>query len=129
MANGQGIIDEDALNIFTDGSSFPLKKRASGVGIVFVWVNDHGDEETDHYAPPGWSSATIDEVEIKAVSVGLDEARRMFGDLSRFKRVLVFSDSRYVVDSFTKAMNVWPKRRWLGANGMPVANIDLPDYP
>ena len=125
MANGLGIIDEDALNIFTDGSSFPLKKRASGVGIRFVWVNERGDEETNDYAPPGWSSATIDEVEIKAVTVGLVEAQRMFSELTRFRRILVFSDSRYVVDNFKKAMNVWPKRRWRGANGMPVENIEL----
>jgi ribonuclease HI len=125
MANGLGIIDEDALNIFTDGSSFPLKKRASGVGIRFVWVNDCGDEETDDYAPPGWASATIDEVEIKAVTVGLVQAQRMFGDLAQFKKIHVFSDSRYIVDNFVRAMNVWPNRGWRGANGMPVENINL----
>lgn len=122
---GKGIIDEEALNIFTDGSSFPLKKRAAGVGIRFVWVNENGDEETDDYAPAGWSSATIDEVELKAVAVALKDAQRMFPELSRFSRILVFSDSLYVVDNFSKAMNVWPKRAWRGANGMPVENIDL----
>lgn len=125
MDNGRGIIDEDALNIFTDGSSFPLEKRAAGVGIRFVWVNAQGDEQTDDYAPPGWSSATSDEMEIRAVTDGLIEAKRFFRDLARFERILVFSDSRYVVDNFSKAMNVWPKRRWRGSNEMPVANIDL----
>lgn len=123
--SGQGIIDEEALNIFTDGSSFPLKKRAAGIGMRFVWVNDQGNEEVDDYAPPGWSSATIDEVELKAVAVALKEARRMFPELRIFKRVLVFSDSRYVVDNFSKATNIWPKRAWRGANGKPVENIDL----
>ena len=125
MAKGLGIIDEDALNIFTDGSSYPLKKRASGVGIRFVWVNDGGHEETDDYAPLGWSSATSDEVEIKAVTLGLIEARRLFGEFVQFKRILVFSDSQYVVDNFSKAVNVWPKKRWCGASGMPVENIEL----
>ncbi len=125
MANGRGIIDEEALNIFTDGSSYPLKQRAAGIGIRYVWVNSTGDEETDDYAPPGWSSATIDEVEIKAVTAGLIEAKRMFGNLVKFKRILVFSDSRYVVNNFIKAMNIWPKTRWRGANGMPVSNIEL----
>jgi ribonuclease HI len=54
MANGQGIIDEYALNIFTDGSSYPNKKRAAGVGVRFVWVNDTGEEETEDYTPVGW---------------------------------------------------------------------------
>ena len=67
MAKGLGIIDEEALNIFTDGSSFPLLKRAAGVGIHMVWVNDKGHEETEDYAPPGWEEATIDEMEIMAI--------------------------------------------------------------
>lgn len=123
--SGKGIPDEEALNIYTDGSSFPLQKRASGVGVRFVWVNENGDEVTDDYAPPGYSKATIDEVEIKAITLGLLEAQRMFVDLSTFKRVLVFSDSRYVVDNFSKAMNVWPQKAWRGSNGMPVSNIEL----
>ena len=103
MPKGLGIIDEEALNVFTDGSSYPQKKRASGVGVRLVWVNEHGEEETEDYAPPGWSSATIDEVEIKAVSIGLAEAHRLFGDLGRFSKILVFSDSRYVVENFSRA--------------------------
>lgn len=125
MRHGFGIIDEESLNIFTDGSSYPNKKRAAGIGMRFVWVNDLGNEETEDYAPPGWKSATVDEMEIKACSVAISEAKRIFQDLKRFKRVLIFSDSRYVVDSYFKAMNIWSKSRWLGFNKMPVSNIDL----
>lgn len=125
MTKGLGIIDEDALNIFTDGSSFPHKKRVAGIGMRFVWVDENGDEEFEDYSPPGWQSATIDEMEIVAVSVALSEARRIFGDLTRFKRILVYSDSRYVVDNFTTAMNIWPKTKWRKTNGMPAENIDL----
>ncbi len=125
MADGLGIIDEDSLNIFTDGSSFPNKKRAAGVGVWFVWVNDDGHEETHGYAPPGWEKATIDEMEIMACSVALQEAHFVFPDMSRFKKILIFSDSRYVVDNFFNAINIWPNRKWLKVNKMPVANIDL----
>lgn len=125
MTSGLGIIDEDALNIFTDGSSYPHKQRAAGVGVCLVWVNEAGDEEFDEYAPPGWQKATIDEMEIEACTVGLQEANRFLKAKNQFKRVLVFSDSRYVVDNYFKAMNIWPKTRWMGANGMPVENIDL----
>jgi ribonuclease HI len=125
LGTGLGIIDEDALNVFTDGSSFPNKKRAAGVGVHFVWVNESGNEETEDYAPPGWQSATIDEMEIQACIVAIYEANRMFCDMKRFKRILIFSDSNYVVNNYFKAMNIWPNRRWLGSNNMPVANIDL----
>ncbi len=38
------MLDDNALNIYTDGSSFS-GPRAGGIGIVFVIVNDAGDEE------------------------------------------------------------------------------------
>jgi len=125
LASGLGIIDEYALNIFTDGSSNPKTKRASGVGVCLVWVNESGDAESEEYAPPGWKNATIDEMEIEACTVGLQEAKRFLKEKNHFKRVLIFSDSRYVVDNFFKAMYIWPSKRWLGANGMPVENLNL----
>lgn len=125
MTSGRGIIDEYALNIFTDGSSYPNRQRAAGVGVRFVWVNDSGDEEVEDYAPIGWRKATIDEMEIEACTVGLKEATRLFPDMKHFRRVLIFSDSIYVIDNFVRAMNVWPKRAWRGANGVPVENIDI----
>jgi ribonuclease HI len=120
-----GIHDEEALNIYTDGSSFPNRKRAAGVGVVLMWVDAAGDAQTSEHAPTGYQSATIDEMEIQACTVGLQEARKLFPDLRRFKKIVLFSDSQYVTDNFVKAMNVWPQRGWRGANGTPVANIDL----
>lgn len=125
MTSGLGIPDEEALNIYTDGSSYPHKKRAAGVGVRFVWVNDRGDEEKEDYAPIGWQKGTSDEMEIEACTVALKEARRRFKNLNQFRRILIFSDSQYVKGSFVKAMKVWPMRAWRGANGRPVENIDL----
>ena len=71
------------------------------------------------------TNATIDEMEIEACTVGLQEAKRFLKEKNHFNRVLIFSDSRYVVDNFFKAMHIWPKKRWLGVNGMPVENINL----
>jgi ribonuclease HI len=124
VANGLGIPDEYALNIYTDGSSYPNKQRAAGVGISFVWMNDAGDPVTAEYAPVGWQKATVDEMEIEACTVGLKEARRLFKDMSRFRRVLIFSDSMYVTGNFVRAMNVWPNRAWRGANGNTVENFE-----
>ena len=125
MASGLGIIDEYALNVFTDGSSYQKKQRAAGVGICLVWVNESGNEEFEEYAPIGWQKATIDEMEIEACTVGLQEANRILNDRNQFRRVLIFSDSKYVVDNYFSAMHIWPKKRWLGTSGMPVENIEL----
>ena len=101
MISGLGIPDEDALNIYTDGSSFPHRRRAAGVGIRFVWINEEGNEEIEDYAPAGWQSSTSDEMELMACIVALKETRKLFNDMRRFKRVLIFSDSMYVTGSFS----------------------------
>ena len=124
MTSGLGIIDEYALNVFTDGSSYPKKQRAAGVGVCLVWVNESGHEEFEEYSPPGWQNATIDEMEIEACIVGLKEANKFLKDKVHFQRVLIFTDSIYVYDNFSRAMYIWPTRKWLGSNGMPVENID-----
>ena len=120
-----GIPVEDSLNIYTDGSSFPGKKRAAGVGVHIVWMDDTGAEVTHDYAPTGWRSATIDEMEIEACTVGLTEAIELFPDMSRFRRIFIFSDSMYVTDNFVRATNIWPQQGWKGTRGVPVENIEL----
>lgn len=125
MISGLGIIDENALNIFTDGSSYPKKQRTAGVGGCLVWVNEAGDEEYKEYSPPGWQKATIDEMEIEACTVGLQEANRFLKEKDHFTRVIIYSDSSYVIYNFFKAMHIWPNKKWLGVNGMPVENIEL----
>ncbi len=97
-----------------------------GRGVVrVVWVNEAGSEEVSDHAPTGWQNATVDEMEIEACIVGLQEASRLFPDMSKFRRVLIFSDSIYVTSNFVNATRVWPKRAWRGATGIPVENIDL----
>lgn len=122
---GAGIIDEYSLNIFTDGSSYPDKSRAAGVGVRLVWVSEEGNEVVADYFPPGWQKATIDEMEIKACTVGLQEAQATFSDFDRFKKIIIYTDSRYVESNYFKAMNIWPKTKWQLSNGMPAANINL----
>src|SRR5688572_28953974 len=99
MGMGLGIIDEEALNIFVDGSCFPDQKRVAGVGVVLVWVDSKGDPILHEYCPPGWQRATINEMEIEACVTGLREASFKFGDLSFFKQIVLFTDSMYVRDN------------------------------
>lgn len=120
-----GIPFEDSLNIYTDGSSYPGKQRAAGVGVRLVWIDETGAEKTHDYAPTGWQSATIDEMEIEACTVGLTEALQLFPDLSRFRKAFIFTDSLYVKDNFARAMNIWPQQGWKGSRGVRVENVDL----
>ena len=66
--------DEDALNIYTDRSSFS-GPRVGGIGIVFVIINDAGGEEVvNEFVYPGYRQATNNEMELEACIKGLEEA-------------------------------------------------------
>jgi len=67
------MIDEDALNIYTDGSSLPNPRRG-GIGVRFVYVNSNGDEEIDDFEYSGYKGGTNNEMELLAVITGLNEA-------------------------------------------------------
>jgi ribonuclease HI len=102
---------EDALNIYSDGSSY-AGPRAGGIGIIFVIVNDTGDAEIiNEFEYPGYRQANNQEMELEACIKGLDEALND-SNLQRYEKIEIFTDSRYVSDNYKRAMFEWPKTRW-----------------
>lgn len=118
-------LDETALNIYTDGSCRPSPRRG-GIGFLFITVDDDGHEQFLEQCPPGWRSATNNQMELQAVIDALSFAldRHTPFDLSRFTKIVVHTDSMYVESNFPKAKFEWPKRRWRTREGPPVANTD-----
>lgn len=119
-------IDETAINIFTDGSSYSHPRRG-GVGIVYVTVGADGHEVTEEYCPAGYSSATNNQMEIQACVEALEYLSKGYCpiDVDGFRKAVIFSDSMYVVDNVYNARFVWPRQRWTTVGGAPVANAQL----
>lgn len=121
------ILDDDALTIYVDGSHKPAPRRG-GIGIRFVWVNDLGNEEFVDESLPATMGATNNQMELEAPSVALELADR--GRLpvppSRFKRIVIRSDSQYVCENVDNAKFVWPKNKWSTRTGAAVQNV--PDW-
>lgn len=117
------MLDEKALNIYTDGSSFSSPRRG-GIGMRFVLVDELGCEQAEDWSPPGYKCATNNQMELKACIVALNEARRR-GLAHGLHKIVVHSDSMYVCDNYQKAMFEWPKSRWLRRTGAPVLNAEL----
>jgi len=62
-------------------------------------------------------------MELQSCILGLKEATKL--DLPpNVTRVVIQSDSSYVVDNYKKAMFEWPNTRWLTRSGRPVLNVD-----
>ena len=114
---------ENALNIYTDGSSFS-SPRTGGIGIRFILIDGTGNEQVYDSCHPGYQGATNNQMELKACLIALDEARRR-GLCKGTERIVIHTDSMYVCDNVTKAIFEWPKTRWHTRSRTPVLNTDL----
>ncbi len=99
--------------IYSDGCCLSNPGGAGGYGVVLMY-KEHKKELSC-----GYTSTTNNRMELLGVIAGLEA-------LNRLCSVVVYSDSKYVVDSMAKkwAMN-WRSNRWLKSNGSMASNIDL----
>ncbi len=117
------MVYENALNIYTDGSSLPHPRRG-GIGIRYVTIDASGHEVTQDETLPGYKDATNNEMELMACIKAL-EGTREHEKIDFVERVYIFTDSMYVRDNLKRAMYDWPRQRWLNRDGRPVENAGL----
>ncbi len=115
--------DENALNIYTDGSMLPGPRRG-GAGLLFIAVDGQGNEEQREEILPGFAGATQNQMELEAVIQGLKMAtgRHPPFDLSRYGKIVIKTDATYVAENFGTAVSVWSKNGWTTKQGKPVDN-------
>ena len=117
------MLAENALHIYTDGSSLPSPRRG-GIGILFLLIDSQGREEITDARHAGYEGATNNQMELEACIEALEEARDR-GLATSASKIVVHADSQYVVENWKQAMFVWPKQRWTTKEGRPVLNVDL----
>jgi ribonuclease HI len=115
--------EEDALNIYTDGSMLPGPRRG-GAGIVFIAVDSGGQDEHREQLLPGFAGATQNQMELEAPIQGLKMAtgRHPPFDPSRYRKIVIKTDATYVAENFGIAVSVWSKNGWKTKSGKPVDN-------
>jgi ribonuclease HI len=119
-------IVENAINIFTDGSSFS-GPRKGGMGILFVVINDEGHEETFEHVLQGHKGANNQQMELQACVEAFDYLLSRYSSisLSEYRKVIVNTDSMYVKENFNRAKYEWPKSKWMTRDGTPAANAEI----
>jgi len=118
------MMQENALNIYTDGSSFS-SPRAGGIGIRFICVDCTGVEIlAKDFELPGYKGATNNQMELLACITALDEAI-LLTELKRVVKIIIYTDSLYVKDNYLRALFNWPKTQWRNQYGKPILNADL----
>jgi ribonuclease HI len=116
-------LDENAINIFTDGSMYS-NPRVGGMGIRFVVVGDDGHEQTFDYQPIGSRGATNQQMELLACIEALNvlTSRHAPIEIRGYSKIIINTDSRYVVDNFDNAKYRWRQSGWLTRDRAPVLN-------
>ncbi len=117
------IIDENAINIYTDGSSYSGPRRG-GMGIVYVTVDEEGHPVVEEHQPLGHRGATNNQMELQACIEALDHLMRGRTqiDLGRFRKIVIRTDSMYVSENHKIALFQWSANRWRTRDGRPVDN-------
>ena len=118
--------DDNALIIYTDGSSLP-KPRRGGFAYRFVWVSDAGKDEIRDFNESGFTGATNNEMELKACIEALKRASSPRSPVPReaYFKIVLYTDSMYVLDGIGSAEFSWQTSGWLTREGEPVRNPDL----
>jgi len=124
FAGGYSIVAfrQGVLYLYTDGSCFG-SPRKGGFGVRIIYVDEQGAEQVQDLQYTGYVGATIGKMEIMACAVGLEEAMER-GLTNGKTRIIIRTDSMYVVDNLPKAKYDWPKRRWHRRGGAPVLNAE-----
>lgn len=119
-------LDETALNIYTDGSSFS-NPRKGGVGVRYITIDDDGNEKTYDYTPMGYRGATNNQMELQAAidALTLLMSRNPPVDPSRYPRIIIHTDSMYLSDNVSNAIYNWSKNGWMSRDGKPILNAEL----
>ena len=112
--------DSSTLYIYTDGSCYS-RPRTGGFGVRIVSFNNAGESVPDDYQFPGVPGATISEMEICAVTKGIEQALRR-PDIGDYRKIIVRTDSMFVVENHKRSMHVWRLTKWTKADGGPVVN-------
>lgn len=97
-----------------------------------IAVDDAGEEVIYDDFLPSVKGATNNEMELEACIAALETVGRKrppaalprWFELSRFRKIVIHSDSMYVVNNFENAKWTWPKNRWRTRDGPPVQNLE-----
>jgi ribonuclease HI len=115
--------DEEALNIYTDGSMLSGPRRG-GLAGLFVLINESGEEETHPMPPSAYSGATNNLMELEACIQGLRLATSQQPPFqrSRYRKIVVKTDSEYVSSNYETAIFTWSRNGWRTKSGAPISN-------
>ncbi|KAJ5951182.1 uncharacterized protein N7479_009595 [Penicillium vulpinum] len=122
--NGRSV--EDEFLIYTDGSCKDNGRMNARAGCSFVFndsASGYARFALEYKGPTGQQhTLTVDRAQVRAVIAAL-QYRDWAAD--GCSRLIIASDSEYLVDGITKSIWEWLSWSWVTTAGEPVRNRDL----
>ena len=118
--DGSLVETEDTLVVFTDGACLANGKQGAIGSFAVVWPFH---PSYNHAERLGEGQHTNNRGETCAVIHAIEQALRI--DENENKKLMVYTDSQFVINSATKWMQKWKKNNWKKADGNEIANLDL----
>lgn len=90
-------------------------------------VGADGEEQVNTYPVFGVEGATNQQMELYAAieSLRLLATKRAPVRTDGWRKIVIWTDSMYLVDGYLSAVFTWPNQAWMTRDGNPVANTEL----
>ena len=106
------------VTIYTDGSARGNPEGPGGYGTILEYIDPKGQLHVKEISQ-GYRKTPNNRMEMMAAIAG-------FEALNRPCEVALFSDSKYLIDSFNQHwIDNWMRRNWKRGKNEPVKNVDL----
>lgn len=106
------------VKIYTDGAARGNPDGPGGYGTILTYEDKNGTLHTRELSQ-GYKKTTNNRMELMAAIAGLEA-------LIRPCQVMLYSDSKYLVDAFNQHwVDSWLKKNWRRGKNEPVKNVDL----
>jgi ribonuclease HI len=117
------LLDDRALQIYTDGSAIDNPGGRGGVAVV-VRYPEHIGTPDEIICEIGYAESTNNRMELMACIKGLKWVRdnKPWRDVTR---VQIITDSKYVADNVSYRAPAWKANKWRNRYGEPKENSDL----
>ena len=105
--------------IYSDGSAKGTSDGPGGYGTIVRYMTENNKIDRVMEYTEGFKVTTNNRMELMGTIIGLES-------LTQPSDVIIFSDSKYVVDAFNHDwISNWLSNGWVTANRQPVKNTDL----
>lgn len=111
------------LIVYTDGSCYS-KPRRGGAAFLFVTTTEAGEDSVQEFELSGYHGSSNNQMELYACVAALKQLLKDDWH-NRARKIVLRTDSIYIVASHKLALYQWSKAKWRNREGRPVEHAAL----